>query len=530
MPQSYDYIVVGSGSSGSVVAARLSEDPSTTVLLLEAGGSDKSLKVVMPALGQSTMYGDPAFDWRFIAEPDPTRVGQKDYMPRGKLLGGTSSINAMCFLRGSVEDFDGWSALGNNGWDYESVLPYFRRLERYESGESGTRGGGGPQPVGALRSRHPMSDIFVQACVNHGADMLEDVNGGAYEGVGFAQVSQRRGQRYSAARSYLWPAAKRPNLRIELRSHVQHVVFEGRKAVGVSVRRDGQTETFYARGGVVLSGGVFGTPQTLMLSGIGPAAMLRDCGIDVLIDAPAVGQNLQDHAGTRHVAWVDIATFNMIRGPVRKLIAGLQWLALGNGPASSPMTQAVLARKLDEQGGRSRFSVLFTPGGYELHAGGTRFLDRPAVTAIINVHRPFSSGYVELSSSDCREQLKIHPNLFADERDVTTLIKGHRAIREIFATEPLRSHVLGEYRPGEAVRSDSELTAYIKETAKGIFHAAGTAAMGAVVDDRLRVKGVDGLFVADASVMPFVVSSNLNATCMMIGERLAEWLGAGQAG
>lgn len=528
MQQSYDYIVVGSGSSGSVVAARLSEDAATTVLLLEAGGSDKSLKVVMPALGQSTMYGDPAFDWRLTAESDPTRVGQRDYMPRGKLLGGTSSINAMCFLRGSAEDFDNWAALGNDGWDYASVLPYFRRLESYESGESQIRGAFGPQPVGALRSRHPMTDIFVKACVNNGAALLEDVNGGSYEGVGFAQVSQRRGQRYSAARSYLWPASKRPNLQIELKAHVQRVLFDGRRAIGVSVRRNNRTETFFAKRGVVLSAGVFGTPQLLMLSGIGPAAMLQDCGINVLLDAPAVGKNLQDHAGTRHVAWVDIKTFNMIRGPVQKLMAGLQWLAFGSGPASSPMTQAVLARKLDSGGDMSRFSVLFTPGGYELHAGGTRFLDRPAVTAIINVHRPYSSGYVELRSSDCRDQLKIHPNLFADERDVATLIKGHRAMREVFSTEPLRSHVLGEYRPGDAVRSDNELGAYIKETAKGIFHPAGTARMGEVIDSRLRVNGVAGLFVADASIMPFVVSSNLNATCMMIGERLAEWLGKGR--
>ncbi|WP_187640234.1 GMC family oxidoreductase N-terminal domain-containing protein [Bosea sp. F3-2] len=527
MQSSYDYIVVGSGSSGSVVAARLSEDPSCTVLLLEAGGSDKSLKVVMPALGQSTMYGDPSFDWRVTAEPDWTRVGQKDYMPKGKLLGGTSSINAMCFLRGSAEDFDAWAALGNRGWDYASVLPYFRRLETYEVGESQARGASGPQPVGALRSRHPMSDIFVKACVNHGAPFLDDVNGGSYEGVGFAQVSQRRGQRFSAARSFLWPASKRPNLRIQLNSLAQRVLFEGRKAVGVEVIRNNRPESVLARKGIVLSSGVFGTPQILMLSGIGPAEMLRQHGIDVLIDAPGVGQNLQDHAGTRHVAWVDIKTFNMIRGPFQKLMAGLEWLVYGTGPASSPMTQAVLAKKLDSGDDRSRFSVLFTPGGYELHAGGTRFLDKPAVTAIINVHRPHSSGHVELRSSDCRDQLKIQPNLFGDERDVATLMKGHRAIREVFDTEPLRSHVLGEYRPGVAIRSDDELGAYIKETAKGIFHTAGTARMGSVVDDRLRVNGVAGLFVADASVMPFVVSSNLNATCMMIGERLAEWLASG---
>ncbi|WP_311979831.1 GMC family oxidoreductase N-terminal domain-containing protein [Bradyrhizobium diazoefficiens] len=525
----FDYIVVGSGSGGSVVASRLSEDPNLSVLLVEAGGSDKSLKIAMPGLA-SSLFGDPKYDWCFTAESDQTRAGQRDYMPRGKVLGGTSAINAMCFLRGSIEDFDDWASLGNEDWDYRSVLPYFRKLESYEGGENVTRGNTGPQPVSFLRSAHPMSKIFLDASVRHGAKHIPDLNSGEYEGAGFPQVSQLKGSRYSAARSYVWPATKRRNFRLLLQTQVRRVLFENRRATGVEVIRGGRRTIFKARKGVVLSGGVFGSPHILMLSGIGPAEQLRRVGIDVLVDAPGVGRNLQDHAGTRHVVRVDTRTLNMIIGPMEKLAAGLRWLFLGQGPAASSMTQVVLTRKLDSGNQLSRFQVLFTPGAYDLGPNGPRFLDRPAVTAIVNVHRPYSSGHLELASADAREPLKIHPNLFADERDADTLVAGHKILREIFDTEPLRARAIEELRPGVSLQSDDALKAFVKETAKGIFHPAGTCKMGtdpfAVVGSRLSVYGVQNLYVADASVMPFVVSANLSATCMMIGERLAEWLKA----
>ncbi|MCK1756719.1 GMC family oxidoreductase N-terminal domain-containing protein [Bradyrhizobium sp. 137] len=529
MQSEFDYIVVGSGSGGSVVASRLSDDPNLSVLLVEAGGSDKSLKIVMPGLA-SSVFGDPKYDWCLTAEPDQTRAGQRDYMPRGKVLGGTSAINAMCFLRGSVEDFDDWASLGNEDWGYQSVLPYFRKMERYEGGENSTRGNTGPQPVSFLRSAHGMSKIFLEACVGHGAKHISDLNNGEYEGVGFPQVSQLNGSRYSAARSFVRRAVKRKNFRLMLKAQVRRVLFENRTARGVEVISGDCRTIFTARKGVVLSAGVFGSPHILMLSGIGPAAQLSRVGVDVLVDAPGVGRNLQDHAGTRHVVRVDTKTLNMIVGPMEKLAAGVRWLFLGQGPAASSMTQVVLARKLDSGNQRSRFQVLFTPGAYELGPNGPRFLDRPAVTAIVNVHRPYSSGHLKLASSDVREPLTIHPNLFADERDADTLVAGHKILREIFATEPLRSHVVEELRPGTSLQSDDDLKTFVKETAKGIFHPAGTCKMGvdssAVVDSQLSVHGVQNLYVADASVMPFVVSANLSATCMMIGERLAEWLKA----
>ncbi|MHC2440332.1 GMC family oxidoreductase [Bradyrhizobium sp. USDA 4451] len=529
MQSEFDYIIVGSGSGGSVVASRLSEDPNLSVLLVEAGGSDKSLKIVMPGLAGS-LYGDPKYDWCFTAETDQTRTGQRDYMPRGKVLGGTSAINAMCFLRGSVEDFDDWASLGNDDWAYRSVLPYFRKLERYEGGKSLTRGDAGPQPVSFLRSAHPMSKIFLEACVGHGTKHIKDLNSGEYEGVGVPQVSQLKGSRYSAARSYVRRAVKRRNFRLMLHTQVRRVLFENRRATGVEVIAGDSRIALKARKGVVLSAGVFGSPHILMLSGIGPAAQLRRVGIDVLVDAPGVGSNFQDHAGTRHVVRVDTRTLNMIVGPMEKLAAGLRWLLLGHGPAASSMTQVVLARKLDSRNWRSRFQVLFTPGAYELGSNGPRFLDRPAVTAIVNVHRPYSSGHLELASSDVRDPLKIHPNLFADERDADTLVAGHKILREIFDTEPLRSRALEELKPGVLLQSDDELKAFVKETARGIFHPAGTCKMGvdssAVVGSRLSVHGVQNLYVSDASAMPFVVSANLSATCMMMGEKLAEWLRA----
>lgn len=522
--------MVGSGSSGSVVASRLSDDPNLSVLLVEAGGSDKSLKIVMPGLAGS-LFGDPKYDWCFTAEADQTRAGQRDYMPRGKVLGGTSAINAMCFLRGSVEDFEDWASLGNWDWDYQSVLPYFRRLERYEGGENQTRGNTGPQPVSFLRSAHPMSKIFLKACVRHGAKHINDLNNGEYEGVGFPQVSQLKGSRYSAARSYVWRAVKRRNFSLMMHTQVQRVLFENRRATGVEVIGGDRRFTIRARKGVVLSAGVFGSPHILMLSGIGPAAQLKRVGIDVLVDAPGVGGNFQDHAGTRHVVRVDTMTLNMIVGTLEKLTAGLRWLLLGQGPAASSMTQVILAQTFDSRNKRSRFQVLFTPGAYELGPDGPHSLDRPAVTAIVNVHRPYSSGHLELASSDVREPLKIHPNLFADERDADTLVAGHKILREIFDTEPLRARTLEELKPGVSLQSDDDLKAFVKQTARGIFHPAGTCKMGvdssAVVGSRLSVQGVQDLYVADASAMPFVVSANLSATCMMIGERLAEWLKAG---
>ena len=524
----FDYIVVGSGSSGSVVAARLSEDGRSKVLVLEAGGSDRTLRVLMPGWSQLTAYGNPRLDWRFTAEPDPTRGGQRDYMPRGKVLGGTSSINAMSYVRGSREDFNGWAALGCKGWDFRSVLPYFRKSETFEGGASPYRGDRGPLSISYLRARHPLSEAFLESCVNAGMPRLNDYNAPPREGVDYVQATQRRGWRHSAYRAYLWPARRRPNLEVRTHAHVRRLLFEGRKATGIEYSLGDRTERVHAARAVILSAGAFGSPQLLMLSGIGPAEHLREHGLDVIHDLPGVGGNFQDHAGTAHTVWVSRSTYNVQTRPWHYLVFGLQWLLFGRGPASTPMAQVAGVRHRDQGGARRRVQYLFSPGGYELGESGPAVYDRPAVTGLVNVHRPYSAGWVRLKSADPFAPPAIHPNLLGDERDVETLRVGHKFMREVFRTHPISRYVVEEFSPGQAVQSDDEWRAFIRETAIGVYHPAGTCKMGhdrdAVVDDELRVHGIEGLYVVDASIMPFVVSANLNGNCIMIGEKASDMI------
>ena len=525
-PMQFDYVVVGSGSSGSVAAARLSEDGKSRVLVLEAGGSDRTLKVLMPGWSQLTAYGNPRLDWRLKAEPDPTRGGQTDYMPRGKVLGGTSSINAMSYVRGSQEDFDGWAALGCKGWDFESVVPYFRKSETFEGGAGPYRGDRGPLSVSHLRSRHPISEAFLEACVNAGMPRLDDYNAPPREGIAYVQATQRRGWRHSAYRAYLWPARGRRNLEVRTHAHVRRVVFEGKRAIGVEYTRAEKTEQVRAAKAVVLCAGAFGSPQLLMLSGIGPPEHLRAFGLPVLHELPGVGENFQDHAGTGHTVRVNRSTYNVQTRPWHYLYFGLQWLLTGRGPASTPMAQVAGTRHRDHDGNRSRVQYLFTPGGYELGESGPMTLNRPAVSGFVNVHRPYSAGWVRLKSADPFDPPAIHPNLLGDERDVETLRVGQQFLRKVFGTVPLRRYVVEELSPGAKVQSDDEWRAFIRETAIGVYHPAGTCKMGhdrsAVVDDELRVHGLEGLYVVDASIMPFVVSANLNGNCIMIGEKASD--------
>lgn len=522
-----DFIVVGSGSTGSVVAGRLAESGSK-VLLLEAGGSDKTLNVLMPGLGYTTLYNNPRYDWRFVSEPDPTRGGRKDFMPRGKVLGGTSSINSMSFLRGSPEDYDTWAGMGNTGWDYASLLKYFKRNENFNGAASPVRGTSGPQPVSTLRSPHSLATAFINSSVNAGLSYLADVNAGRYDGVGYAQATESRGWRYSAARSYVWPARRRPNFTLVLNAVAEKLLFDGKRAVGVRYSQDGRMVEARAKRAVIVSAGTFGSPQLLMLSGIGPAAHLQDMDIGVHADLPGVGQNFQDHAGTSHTALVKTRTYNVMQSPIEKAWIGLRWLLKGDGPASTPVAHVVGAHSFDEPGRMSRLQVLFCPGGFEMGDEGPRFLDRPAVAGLTNVHRPYSTGWVTLRSTSPRDPLRIQPNLLSDERDVQTLIDGHKLMRRIFATKPLADDVIEEFEPGESIRTDVELAAFIKQSAGGVYHPSSTCKMGvdamSVVGPDLKVRGFDGLYVADASIMPFVVSANLSATCMMIGEKLAEQL------
>ncbi|GLK69030.1 GMC family oxidoreductase [Hansschlegelia plantiphila] len=526
----HDYIVIGAGSAGCAVAGRLSEDAASSVMVLEAGGSDRSINIQMPAASYLKAIGNPRFDWRYKAAPDPTRRGRMDYMPRGKVLGGSSSINGMLYVRGQPEDFDDWAELGCKGWDYASVLPYFKRSEDNENGEDDIHGDGGPLTVSNLRCSHEISQAFLDAAVAAGLPLKSDVNRPPQEGVGYTQATQRNGRRCSSARAYLWDAMKRSNVRVETEAHVRRILFEGGRAVGVEYQRGGEIRTVKARRAVVLSAGTLSSPQILQLSGVGPAGHLRQIGVPVVIDLPGVGENFHDHPGVNHTVWVDRPTYNVQHGLGHILTFGAQWLFFGTGPGSTPDTHVLGFTRSRRELNRCDLQYHFTPVGYDLAENGPILFDKPAATGLTNIHRPYSRGHIRLKSRDPLEQPEIQPNLFGDERDIETLVAGARFLRRIFETEPMKRHVVGELNPGRDVQTDDEWRSFVLQSATGIYHPAGTCKMGggpeAVVDDRLRVRGVEGLYVADASIMPVIVSGNLNANCIMIGERCADFVKA----
>lgn len=526
----YDYIVIGAGSAGAAVAGRLAEDRNLTVAVFEAGGSDKYLNIQMPAASYLYAIANPRFDWRFKAQADPTRHDRKDYMPRGKVLGGSSSINGMIYLRGQPEDFDEWEALGNKNWGFPSVLPYFKKAEDNENGADEYHGVGGPLSVSNLRVKHPISDAFLQSALNAGMPHLKDLNRPPQNGIGFLQATQRNGRRCSAARAYLWPAMRQKNLDVLTNAHVRRILFKDKRAIGVEFERDGVMQIVTTRKAIVLSAGALASPQILMLSGVGPADHLKEMGITVEHALSGVGQNFQDHPGTNHTAWVNMPTYNVQTKLHHMLYFGAQWLFLGRGPGSTPDTHIVGFRKSRPDLARCDLQYHFTPVGYDLAENGPILFDRPAVTGLTNIHRPYSRGSISLKSANFKDQPRIQPNLFGDERDIDTLIIGSKFLREIFETDPVRRFVVGEANPGKEVRSDDEWRDYVRRSAIGIYHPAGTCKMGAdpeaVVDDKLRVHGIDGLYVADASIMPTIVSGNLNANCIMIGERCADFIKA----
>lgn len=526
----YDYAVIGAGSAGCAVAGRLSEDGKSRVLVLEAGGSDRSINIQMPAASYLKAIGNPRFDWRYKAAPDPTRNGRRDYMPRGKVLGGSSSINGMLYVRGQPEDFDDWAELGCDGWDHESVLPYFKRAEDNENGEDDLHGAGGPLSVSNLRVSHEISRAFLEAAVAVGLPLKQDINRPPQEGVGYTQATQTNGRRCSSARAYLWPAMRRSNVRVQTGAHVRRILFTAGRASGIEYSQDGKVRTARVGGGIVLSAGTLSSPQILLLSGIGPQAHLRAANIEVVHDLPGVGENFHDHPGTNHTAWVDRPTYNVQHDIPHMLAFGAQWLLTGRGPGSTPDTHVLGFARSRPELNRCDLQYHFTPVGYDLAEDGPILFDRPAVTGLSNVHRPYSRGHVRLVSNDPLDQPLIQPNLLADERDIETLVAGARLLRRIFETVPLARHIIGELNPGPKVQSEDEWRSFVRESATGIYHPAGTCKMGtdpaAVVDSRLRVKGLSGLYVADASVMPVIVSGNLNANCIMIGERCAEFVKA----
>ncbi len=524
MSEGYDYIVVGAGSSGCVLANRLSAGGRHSVLLLEAGGPDTSPWIHIP-IGYGKTIFDRRINWGYETEPEPGLDGRRIYWPRGKVLGGSGAVNGLIHIRGQREDFDGWAAEGNPGWSYDELLPYFKRSEHHAGGANAYHGEGGPLWVSELTERHPLCEAFIGAGRAMGLARNDDFNGAMQEGVGYYQLNTRGGFRCSPAVAYLRPARRRDNLAIRTRVLVRRVLVEGRRAAGVEIEDAQGIARIDARREVLLAAGAINSPQLLMLSGIGPRPQLERFGIECVADLAGVGANLQDHLQARVVLRGPTPSYNDIfNSGLRTLLAGLQWAFLRRGPLTVSAGQAGAFVRVMPDATRPDVQLIFIT--FSVDRPGEPMHPFSGFTLSACQLRPESRGSIGLASADPRVAPVIRANYLSAGRDLEVMREAVRYSRRLARTSPLSDLVDEEVRPGESVTAEPDLDAFVRSNAVTIFHPVGTCRMGrgpeAVVDAELRVHGVERLRVIDASIMPTLVSGNTNAAAVAIGEKGAD--------
>jgi choline dehydrogenase len=524
--EEFDYIVVGAGSAGCVLANRLTASGKHSVLLLEAGPRDRNIWIHIP-LGYGVLFKQPKVNWMYQTEPEPELGGRSVFQPRGKVLGGSSSINGLVYIRGQHADYDRWRQLGNVGWGYDDVLPYFKKAEQQQRGADDYHGADGPLAVSNPRQTDPLCEAFIAAAEQTGIPRNSDFNGATQEGAGYFQTTTRRGRRASTAVCYLNPARGRTNLRIETDAHAERVLFEGKRAVGVTYKRSGLPRTARARKEVLLSLGAFNSPKLLQLSGVGPGDLLRNFGIEVVHDAPGVGHSLQDHFQARIVMRSTQPTVNdHINHPLRRAAVGLRYAAFRTGPLTIAAGYAGAFFKTDPRLATPDIQVHFIP--FSTDKMGEKLHKFSGFTASVCQLRPESRGSLRIKSADPTVPPEIKINYLATQTDRTANIEGLKVLRKVLHAPAMQPFVAEEIYPGPKAVSDDDLLKFCRETGSTVYHPTSTCRMGsdplAVVDDKLRVKGLDGLRVIDGSIMPDLVSGNTNAPIIMIAEKASQMI------
>ncbi len=524
---SFDYIVVGAGSAGCVLANRLTASGQHRVLLIEAGGEDRNLWIHVP-IGYAKLFTDARHNWLYNSEPEPELGGRQIIQPRGKVMGGSSSINGLLYIRGQAEDFDHWRQLGNAGWSFADVLPYFKRAEDQERGADDLHGVGGPLSVNDVSEPHPLCEAFIDACEQAGLPRTNDFNGPSQEGAGYFQLTTRKGRRWSTARGYLAAARKRGNLAVVSNALTTRILFEGRRAVGVEYRKDGATHTARANGEVILASGAFNSPQLLQLSGVGSGDLLREHGIDVVADMKGVGADLQDHYQARfNYRCSERITINdMMNSPFGRVAAGLRYAMFRKGFLTVGAGYAGGFFKTDPK--METPDVQFHFILFSADAVGQKLHPWPGFLASVCQLRPESRGFVRIKSNDPAQAPAIQPRYLTAQADRDVTVAGMKLLRRVMQQQALARYIVEEIAPGAKVQSDEQLLDFARAKGTTVFHPTSTCRMGsdvtAVVDERLRVHGFQGLRVADASIMPTVVSGNTNAACVMIGEKASDMM------